>query len=486
MRAVIAVPSVTDFYFTPHRASALGARAVETVLKTLGWETELIDFPGSARKGSPLPLPRELSHLEPFILPDETGPTTFFKQYYRFGPPSHKAAEAMLARRPDAVLVSCFAWAYAEETRDLIRAIKTAAPGLPVIVGGAGASVLPDYFSDADHVLCGEAEVQLPGVWQSSSVPRIMPFDPDRAADTFPVPWGATHRGRIPQVNLHLSRGCPMGCRFCSNHLTVGRRFRTARPSELKKTLEEIGTASKAEEPIIFNLEDDNLLLDFDYFLAALDAIRRHFPRAIFRSENGLDYRLMTAEIMGALIDHGYDQFNLSVVQAGGAILQGQKRTFERQRFEELLSLAASRGIRTISYFIAGLPGDSRENLLDNLGYLSSLPTDIGISLFYPIPGLPGFEDPAPFLAVPPKLCAGSSAWPWAGSLSTAEMITAFRLARMINFLKRRPRNQREAEQREELLEKRRLLTWRKGTLEGIAPPGIEDELSSSFMDSLW
>ncbi len=176
MRAVIVVPSVTDFYFTPHRASSLGARAV-------------------------------------------------------------------LARRPEVVLVSCFAWAYAEESRNLIDCIKKTDPSVTLIAGGPGVSVLPDYFISADHILCGEAETQLPEILDSPSPRRVLPFDPDRTAETFTVPWGVARGGRITQIN--------------------------------------------------------------------------------------------------------------------------QQRTFEKRRFEELLGIAASKNIRTISYFIAGLPGDSRKNLIE-------------------------------------------------------------------------------------------------------------------------
>ncbi len=479
MRAVIAVPSVTDFYFTPHRASALGARMVEKVLQQLGWNTVLLDFLLSTRRGSPLPLPPELSHLKPFILPGETGPTAFFRRYKRFGPPPAEAAAAVLSRQPELVLVSCFAWAYSEEARDLIHAIKAGDPSLPVILGGPGASVLPEYFTDADYVLRGEAEVQLPELLSSFSVPRVMPFDPARAAEHFTVPWALTRRGRIRQINLHLSRGCSLRCRFCSNHLTAGRRFRKAPLEKLAASLAEVEAVFGPGSGIIFNIEDDNLLLDPDFFMAALDMIRRRFPQAIFRSENGLDYRLMPPEVMEALIDAGYDQFNISIAR------DGQTRSVDQDRYEALLSLAASRNIRTISYFIAGLPGDSTDNLIHQLTYLARLPTDIGISLFYPVPGLPGFEDPAPFLKVPPKLCAGSSAYPWGQSLTMAEMVTAFRLSRMINFLKRPAESPREDEQREELLKTRRLLTWRKGDSRGHSPPGTDEGLAASVWEAI-
>ena len=73
---------------------------------------------------------------------------------------------------------------------------------------------------------------------------------------------------------------------------------------------------------------------------------------------------------------------------------------------------------------------------MDALIYLGRQPTRTGISLFYPVPGLEGLPSPDFFGQTSPRLCAGSAAWPWAGSLSTEEMITAFRLSRLANLLK--------------------------------------------------
>lgn len=503
MRAVIAVPPVQDFYFTPHRASALGGRAVQRVLESRGWETTLLHFPVSQGGGKVIPLPEALNHLSPFILSGERGPTSFFRHYYRFGPETSEACRTVLAHAPDLILVSCFAWAYAEEARELIGCLKITAPEIPVILGGSGAAVLPEYFfppasekPGPDYLLGGEAETQLadllsaagrkpPPVKTNKGV--LLPFDPTVCAASLPVLWGVSRAGGVPQINLHLSRGCAMGCRFCSNHLTQGRVFRKADLSALGQTLEEIervfGVLLKGK--ILVNLEDDNLLQQPDYFLEVLSLLRERIPGAVFTAENGLDHRLLSPELAETLIDLGFQQFNLSLAQINPRLLQQEKRTFHREQYENLLRLAASRKIGTITYFIAGLPGDNGENLINNLLYLSGLPTNIGISLFYPVPGLPGFTDKTIFLRHSPRLTAGSSAWPWGSSLSTREMVTAFRLSRMINFLKRSPREPREEDMRRQLLENRRLLTWYKGNPTGEAPPGIDEALVSGLWERL-
>jgi hypothetical protein len=70
------------------------------------------------------------------------------------------------------------------------------------------------------------------------------------------------------------------------------------------------------------------------------------------------------------------------------------------------------------------------------LAYLNKLPTMVGISMFYGLPNLPDFTDMALFDSLAPCISNGSSAYPWNKSLSTLELITAFRLSRYINLIK--------------------------------------------------
>ncbi len=62
----------------------------------------------------------------------------------------------------------------------------------------------------------------------------------------------------------------------------------------------------------------------------------------------------------------------------------------------------------------------------------------IGLSLFYPVPGISGFEDLDMFKDLSPSLLCSTSAWPWNKSLSTMDMITLFRLVRLVNLSKRK------------------------------------------------
>jgi radical SAM superfamily enzyme YgiQ (UPF0313 family) len=246
-------------------------------------------------------------------------------------------------------------------------------------------------------------------------------------------------------INTALSRGCPHYCRFCSNYVSHGRLFRKVSKKSLSEALGELPKNKK----LIINIEDDNLLFNTDYLFESLTLIKQRYTDVEFIAENGLDVSRLDPQLIKTLLSFGFRQFNLSLVSAAEQVLAKQLRPFRREKFEACLDFINASGIPSITYFICGLPEDNADQTIRTLRYLDRIKTRIGISLFYPVPGLPGAPNrkkknaengesasPAVFRSrgESTKLWAGSSAYPWSGSLSSRQMITAFRLARYLNF----------------------------------------------------
>jgi hypothetical protein len=106
-----------------------------------------------------------------------------------------------------------------------------------------------------------------------------------------------------------------------------------------------------------------------------------------------------------------------------------------------------------------------------NIAYLAKLPTRIGISLFYPVPGIFDFTNKTIFDKHPSFLCAGSSAYAWNHSLSTAELVTAFRLCRFVNLLKSDIKSKDEESLIQKITQAKQLYTLvKKGGTRSIVP----------------
>lgn len=445
MKAVIAIPSVIDFYFTPRRAAALGALVLDRELMELGWDTEILNFP-ILKQPHNLPLPAELNYLQKYIIPGEKGPVSWFRRYQRFGLDSQAAARQISLGYPDLVCISSFAWGYAEEARDLAVAIARELPQVPIIIGGHAPSALPEYFVNLRHpvfpnkplfslVAAGEIEGFASELINALSGSRqFLDFRRKSSENTLrPIAGESLSLGARRSVSAIFTRGCPRQCRFCSNHICHGREFRVSAPESWAISVTEAMGESAA---INLNIEDDNILYRKKDFFRFLNSLKTRLPNMSFMAENGLDYLLLEKADIRRLKELGFNRLNLSLAVLSRETGVGESRESDPEKLSLLIREASEQDLPVTTHFISGLSGDSAEDIVTTLLFLDKLPTEIGISNFYPVPGLPGFSDPIQFLGRPPRLTLGSSVYPWTGSLSTAQMITAFRLARWSNYRK--------------------------------------------------
>ena len=453
---VIAIPPIEDFYATPHRISSLGSRVAATLLENGGYPVCIINSLASSDQKRQLPLPTALAHLPPFLIGNETGRSCYFTRYQHFGEDYDAVADKITGTNPSVCFISTFAFCYGESTLKLAEAIKKKSPDVTVVACGAGVSVHPDYFlrqSSIDFTLSGEAETNLLAfigyLTGKSPAPGLIPGlgykDKDLRIFT---PAAAPTDGNTLQPVLALtgeskdavyytasvSRGCNSACRFCANHLVHGRSFRFADPDRFAIQVDSLPDAAKGKT-VFFNFEDDNLLCDMPRFREIIRICGKRFPEVRFTAENGIDYRLMSDENCSELIEAGFTQFNFTLGSVDKTVLKQETRHGSLARFDALLALCRRGDCKVITYIICGFPEDTKETISRSFKFLMKKETAIGISLFYPVPGLPGFRDLKNFDTLSPSLCCGSSAWPWNNSLSTETLITAFRIARMINCM---------------------------------------------------
>ena len=164
LKIVLVQPPVEDFYFTPHRSSALGLQSLEAAWTKRGHNCHILNFPLEKPLKKRLSLPDALAHLRPYLRkhPKEMNGTAYFSNYFRFGPSFESCLEQIKILEPQVVAVSCFAWSYAQTTLKLLELIKEHEHLLHsplLVVGGPGVTVMPDYFTSSAHlVIIGEGE----------------------------------------------------------------------------------------------------------------------------------------------------------------------------------------------------------------------------------------------------------------------------------------------------------------------------------------
>ena len=441
MKAVIAVPPVEDLYFTPRRASALGAVSLKRELEDTGIQSRIFNF-SSSGLSKVIDLPEELSYLGEFFIQGESGPLSWFRNYRIYGTDYSKAAETIISEKPDILFISSFAWAYAESSLKLAEAVHSLSPETRIVTGGHGPTSLPDYFIKKPVFTltsAGEIEGNAALLLEKLKLKEIfVDFRKfDKIAAPPPVSSIIEMSRKTKLISVILSRGCPLKCSFCSNYITHGRRFRTAGTTEWENEIFAELKNIHPESKIRINIEDDNILFRKNDFFSFLSSIRDFRPEVSFTAENGMDYNLLEKEDIDFLKDTGFEYINLSLGILSEYGRKKENRNGDPYKLSELVKYAHKIKLPVTVHFIAGLKEDSPDDIIRTLKFLDELPSQTGISPFYPVPGLPGFSDSELFLSSFPGLAAGSSLYPWNNTLSTKQLITFFRTARWSNFKKK-------------------------------------------------
>jgi hypothetical protein len=333
-KAAVVIPPFTDFYSTPHRFSTLGAGIVTRILEKKGIEVEFFNFPEQNSRGTSTTLPTTLQYLKSHLISNETGRCSFFTQYKLFGPALEECVRQIIATSPDIIFISCFAFCYSDTAISLCWMLKEKLPDCTIVVGGSGVSVNQGYFIAGgciDFAVSGEAEVSLvPFIElitsnnnEISTVPNISTKNvrsnsgsPDLFTDDKSIEPGfrtVLHNDRL-RIDLTISRGCPFQCTFCSNHLSQGNEFRRVSLDKIKDSIKSIrDTLSVEPSSVEVNFEDDNLLIDPQFWFETISLFKSSFSQVSLYAENGLDYRLLTGEYTKYLINQGMAQFNIAL-----------------------------------------------------------------------------------------------------------------------------------------------------------------------------
>jgi radical SAM superfamily enzyme YgiQ (UPF0313 family) len=134
----------------------------------------------------------------------------------------------------------------------------------------------------------------------------------------------------------------------------------------------------------------------------------------------------------------GVKTINLSYVSTDPGMKERMGRPKAKIAFDEILEEAERVGLSVIAYAILGMPGQTIEEMVDTLTYLMGKRVLVGPSIYYPTPGTPLFERCKRDDLLPLHQCQWrSSAFPIeTREFSRIDLVTLFRLARVINFIK--------------------------------------------------
>jgi radical SAM superfamily enzyme YgiQ (UPF0313 family) len=465
MNVVLIQPPIHDFYITWQRVLPLGLAYLAASLQAAGHRVEIIAAL-ACRTQRTIKIPTSLRYLDAYYLQDDAGPVALFRNYSAFGLSFDEIVKQVRQQAPNLIGVSVLAYGYADVPLALAGRLKQEFPDTPLVLGGPGVSAAPGYFlqhPEVDFVIAGEGEYPLTELAnQLSSPPRFqpesiaglgfktagkihlpMPAPEVESLDALPfparrlLPLEQFTIGRERVTPLITSRGCQMRCKFCSIHLSMGQ---THRLRSIDNILAEMAECVQRDAIGAFNFEDDNFAYDPDRTEHLLDAIIERFgeKRLKLFAMNGISSRELSDRLLEKLARAGFQQLNLTV----GSASLATRRAWNRPAapvFANYLERIRRADLTAVAYIFFGVPGQSLTEMLESIIALMNLPTLIGASVFYPVPGTPIYQELADTYRldqIPPENTRASAIALENAEFSRADIISLLKLVRLINFLK--------------------------------------------------
>lgn len=234
--------------------------------------------------------------------------------------------------------------------------------GTPVVLGGVHPTFCPDEaLEHADAIVLGEAEGVWPQVLEDAKAGKLLSryqrdgFTPaeEIALPRWDVPGG--RQGRRVKA-LTTTRGCPVGCDFCSVSAFHGAKFRG---TELGELVDYIRRIVEQEQPSFFFFTDDNLTIDHDRavrFFEMIEPLRIHWFSFASLDVARHDRLLELAARSGCRqLFIGFE----SLIDENLAL--SHKRLNKPNRYGEAIEAIHGHGISVMASFIFGFDEDRPE-----------------------------------------------------------------------------------------------------------------------------
>lgn len=189
-------------------------------------------------------------------------------------------------------------------------------------------------------------------------------------------------RGEInrPWTTMITSRGCPYSCIFCSAHLVRGRVWRGRSPENV---VEEIESLVKEYGIRQIDFHDDNLTLDKKRMERICDLIIEKRLDIEWFTPNGVRADTLDENLLKKMKQSGCRRIYVAPESGVQRIVNDVvKKNLNLKSVEKTVALCRKIGIKVACFFIIGLPGETKKDIMATIEYAYHL-RKLGADKFY-------------------------------------------------------------------------------------------------------
>lgn len=325
-----------------------------------------------------------------------------------------EAAREVLSWRPDLVGISAVTPTVKGGYR-LACAIKSAAPDLPVVMGGQHVSFM---FEEAlstgcvDYVAIGEGErtilelveslergggvesvdgLALPGPRLTRPRRPIENLDelPEPARHLLPMDKYTVFDKPVKIIHVIASRGCPYGCIYCSTSYYWGRRYRIR---SAKLVADEIERATQEYKTNVVVFADDELTLSHrwvDEFLRELEERRLDISWTC-----GTRVSSVNRDMLRNMRAKGCNIIYYGVESYSDDDLLRIRKKITTGQVEDAVRATKEAGMEVAGSFVLGFPWQRVDDVRNTVKFAEKLHLDYAqFTVATPYPGTPLYDE---------------------------------------------------------------------------------------------
>jgi radical SAM superfamily enzyme YgiQ (UPF0313 family) len=278
------------------------------------------------------------------------------------------------------------AWQIADRFRNL---------GVPVVIGGIAASLLPEEESleHCDCLVIGEAEETWPRVLDDFAQGRMQQVYRQTKQvdiDTLPLPrYDLLARKKLGiWLPVQATRGCPFTCRFCSITSFFRQRY-FKRPVD--QVIRDVRAARKLGTRYIAFI-DDNIGVDFKYCESLWNALIDE--KIIWMSQCSIQIA-ERPDMLRLAYESGCRLLSFGIESDNGESLEYIDKSWnEPARYAEALKTIRAHGIEVSTEMIIGLDGDDESVFERTYDFIAGNRIAVPrVHIFTPVPGTPLYDE---------------------------------------------------------------------------------------------
>lgn len=325
--------------------------------------------------------------------------------------PAAEAARAVRAFRPDVVGASLRnidnsdlieTKFYLPAAEEVLASVRAAAPGVPVVLGGAATSIEPEALLRrwgprgrglVDALLVGDAERRFPdlvarleagddpaavpgvfvtredGTIAGSRPGLVEPIDGLAEARLFDHTDVARYERSDGVYPVQTRRGCAFTCTYCTYGSLEGLRTRYRPVSEVADEVARAADAGVAHVEFV-----DAVFSHPPAHARAVceELLRRGLGRRVRFTASGFNPVGVTEELIALMKRAGFTSISATVEGASTTMLRRMQKGFDAEDVANLATWLPRQGLPAIWIFLVGSPGETPETVEETFAFVGS------------------------------------------------------------------------------------------------------------------